>query len=141
MELHTFSGYGIIVNGFLSSTETECEFLMRLFGVGGSSCSAAFRFGSKRGVRTSSLIATADLTFKNHGRHVAGEWSLRRISMELIRKRCAATGDRNGLPWLAVGTDMPGGPKRIEIQNLRHLARLGQPYLRISISFFDSIVF
>jgi hypothetical protein len=52
----------MIVNGFLSSAETECELLMRLFGVGGSSCSAAFRFGSKRkGQNLARLIATADL--------------------------------------------------------------------------------
>ena len=63
VNIHTFSGYGTMVKGFLSSVETECAFLMRLLGVGGSSCSAAFRLGSKEHISTKRILV-------NHETHV-----------------------------------------------------------------------
>lgn len=111
MNIRTFSGYGTMVNGFLSSMETECEFLMRLLGVGGSSCSAAFRLGSLKYVSTMWILYDRRLTFKNHRCHVvAGLAVFRCISMRLAYKRGAAIGVRNSLPRLAVGADSPGGP-------------------------------
>lgn len=111
VNVHTFSGYGTMVNGFLSSVEIECAFLMRLLGVGGSSCSTAFRLGSKKSVSTTRIFCDIRLTFKNHRCHIDADLAiLRRISMRPIYKRGAAAGDRDALPRLAVGADTPGGP-------------------------------
>lgn len=113
VNIHTFSGYGTMVNGFLSSVEIECAFLMRLLGVGGSSCSAAFRLGSfkKKYVSTMRIIHDIRLTFKNHRCHIVAVSDLsERISMRLIYKRGAATGVRDTLPRSTIGVDAPGGP-------------------------------
>lgn len=118
-----------MVNGFLSSVVVaECAFLMRLLGVGGSSCSAAFRLGSEKYVSTMRTIHDTGLTFKNHRRHIVAAIlaMFRCISMRLIYKRGAATGIRGALPRLAVGTDSPAGSSEFINLNRHTLLSLAE---------------
>lgn len=126
---------------------------MRLLGVGESSWSRAFRFGSKSRSAPCKMFCDHSLTFKNHRCHVVAELPSRRSTLAarstLVArstlagssfKRGAAIGSWNGLPCMTAGADLPGGPRQFSSANIKCLYSQINTYDRILLSVLLSII-